>query len=154
MKKAVVLLIMPILVACGEATHHHKYVSKWEFNRLKEKVERHDFLIKQTAYAVVDVKKAIKEINKEFRKQNEINRRLFEEIEQIKRHLEKKKTIGIVNASTLNLRESPSLTSPVVLVLLKGDKVEILTEKGNWYKVKVNGKEGYVYKKYIKTVER
>ena len=149
MRKAILLMgVIPFLFGCGGATHHH-YVSKWEFNQLKKKVEKHDFLIKQTAYAVVDVKNAIKEINQELRKQNEINKRLLEEIEQIRMHL-KKKLIGTVQSSTLNLRERPSLNSPVILVLLKGEKVEILSSKGNWYKVKVNGREGYVYKKYIK----
>lgn len=56
---------------------------------------------------------------------------------------------GTVTAGSLNMRKSASTTSKVVAVLREGKKVTILGKTGSWYKVKYNGKTGYVAKKYI-----
>ena len=50
----------------------------------------------------------------------------------------------IVHASVLNLREGPGLSYPVVLKLNDGDRVKKLEAKGDWYKVEVKGKVGWV----------
>ncbi len=56
---------------------------------------------------------------------------------------------GTVTASSLNMRKSASSDSSVVKVLKKGDKVEIKSTSGSWYKVSCGGKTGYVSKKYV-----
>ena len=56
---------------------------------------------------------------------------------------------GTVTASSLNMRKSSTSDSDVVKVLKQGTKVTINGSSGSWYKVTVNGKTGYVAKKYI-----
>ena len=58
---------------------------------------------------------------------------------------------GKVTASSLNVRSKASADSSVVTVLHQGDKVTIKGTSGSWYKVSVNGKTGYVAKKYVNT---
>ena len=59
-------------------------------------------------------------------------------------------TTGTVVASDLRLRKEESTSSEVLDLLDENDKVEIISENGDWYKVKANGKVGYVSKEYIK----
>ena len=56
---------------------------------------------------------------------------------------------GVVNASSLNIRESASSKSDVIKVIKEGTKLEIKGTSGSWYKVSVDGKTGYAAKKYI-----
>jgi uncharacterized protein YgiM (DUF1202 family) len=49
--------------------------------------------------------------------------------------------------STLNFRSSPN--GKIMSSLGPGTKVEILSDSGTWWKVKVGGKTGYVFKQYI-----
>ena len=58
-------------------------------------------------------------------------------------------TNGTVNTETLRLRKEPSTDSIVLELLSKDDKVEILEEKGEWYKVKFKDYTGYVSKEFI-----
>jgi len=71
--------------------------------------------------------------------------------------------VGLVNATSLNLRSVPSSTGSTVLAKLArntsvtieeeyadGDVVGSITVKGAWYKVTYNGKTGYVSADYIK----
>lgn len=51
---------------------------------------------------------------------------------------------GKVNGNGVNFREKPSLDSKVIKVLNKGKKVKLLDKTKGWYKVKVNGKKGYI----------
>ena len=57
---------------------------------------------------------------------------------------------GKVTTETLNLRSKASTDSSVVKLLNMDDELEILSEEGNWYKVKVGENEGYVSKDYVK----
>ena len=59
-------------------------------------------------------------------------------------------TTGKVTTETLNLRSKASTDSSVVKLLNMDDELEILSEEGNWYKVKVGENEGYVSKDYVK----
>jgi len=56
---------------------------------------------------------------------------------------------GKVTASSLNMRKSNSTDSKVIKTLREGTKVEVLSSKGSWYKIKVGSSTGYVSKKYI-----
>ena len=57
---------------------------------------------------------------------------------------------GKVTTETLNLRSKASTDSSVVKLLNMDDDLEIMSEEGNWYKVKVGENEGYVSKDYVK----
>ena len=57
---------------------------------------------------------------------------------------------GTVTTETLNLRSEASTSSSVIKLLNINEKVEIISEEGNWYKVDAGDKEGYVSKDYIK----
>lgn len=54
----------------------------------------------------------------------------------------------------VNLRKSAKTSSKVVAVMKKGSTRTVLatSKNGQWYKVKVNGKTGYVRKTYVKKV--
>ena len=58
-------------------------------------------------------------------------------------------TNGTVNTETLRLRKEASTDSIVLELLSKDDKVEILEEKDEWYKVKFKDYTGYVSKEFI-----
>lgn len=52
-----------------------------------------------------------------------------------------------VNADSLYLRQSPG--GAVITTLSKGTTVAVLNNSSSWYKVSVNGKEGYVSGEYL-----
>lgn len=56
---------------------------------------------------------------------------------------------GYVSAEGLRVREEPSTDSKELDSLSKNDEVKIIGQTGNWYKIKINGKTGYVSAKYI-----
>ena len=67
---------------------------------------------------------------------------------------------GVVYAATgkvyntsqgLVLRGSASKTGDPIQTLYNGTEVEILEKDGDWYKVRVDGKEGYLFAEYVKT---
>lgn len=62
-------------------------------------------------------------------------------------------TTAIVNTDTLKLRKEASTSSTVLDLLNQGEKLEIIEETGDWYKVKVNKMTGFVHKDYIKVNE-
>lgn len=64
-----------------------------------------------------------------------------------------KASTGKVTTETLNLRSEASTNSSVIALLNSGEEVDIISEEGNWYKVKYKDKEGYVSKDYIKEDE-
>jgi len=55
-------------------------------------------------------------------------------------------TTGKITAETIRIRASASTESKIVEIGNLGEKVEILSEEGDWYK----GKQGYIYKSYLK----
>lgn len=61
---------------------------------------------------------------------------------------------GTVNApSGLVLREEKSKTSNPITTVKDKAKVEILEESGEWYKVKYNDSEGYLFAEYVEVEE-
>lgn len=62
-------------------------------------------------------------------------------------------TTAIVNTDTLKLREKASTDSNILKLLNLGEKLEVIEETGDWYKVSINNKTGYVHKDYIKIEE-
>lgn len=56
---------------------------------------------------------------------------------------------GIVNVTSLNVRETASTTAKVLDRLSLGTDVKILELSGDWYRIKWNYLEGWVAKQYI-----
>ncbi|NLK94402.1 MAG: SH3 domain-containing protein, partial [Clostridiales bacterium] len=56
----------------------------------------------------------------------------------------------VVNVSSnLRVRAGASTSTSVLGYLLNGEKVNVIGEEGNWYKIKYNNTTGYVAKEYI-----
>lgn len=62
-------------------------------------------------------------------------------------------TTGTVTTGELRLRKGSSTSSEILDLLEENQEVEILSEDGDWYKVKVNKQVGYVNKQYVKVKE-
>ncbi|WP_394272543.1 SH3 domain-containing protein [Butyricicoccus sp.] len=56
----------------------------------------------------------------------------------------------VVSVTDVNVRSGPDNSCAVVAVMKKGTSAEKLGKSGNWIKVRVKGKTGYVYSKYLK----
>lgn len=54
-----------------------------------------------------------------------------------------------ISDDNVNFRQDKNLNSKVFKVLDEDTKVEFLEDNGEWIKVKYDGKEGYIYNKYI-----
>lgn len=66
---------------------------------------------------------------------------------------EKKSVYGVVtNCDNLNLREADNQVSKIIKILPKGTELEICEEFGKWYRVKVNGYDGYVMAQYVEVI--
>ncbi len=63
-----------------------------------------------------------------------------------------KKQVQILATPTgvLNVREGPGISYDVVTKVKPGEKYELLEEKGNWYKIKLPSKSGWVSSEYAK----
>ncbi|MBU3181768.1 C40 family peptidase [Clostridium psychrophilum] len=57
---------------------------------------------------------------------------------------------GVVNASALNIRQNPTLSSRVISSIPRNTKINTLGKSGSFYKVTYQGKTGYAYSSYIK----
>lgn len=53
---------------------------------------------------------------------------------------------GKVNTETVRVREEATTNSDIVKLVSIGEKITIIEESGNWYKVKVEGTTGYIRK--------
>lgn len=60
-----------------------------------------------------------------------------------------KHSLGTVTATILNVRSKPNAQSSITGKLTKNMKVEIISEQGNWYKIRYNNVTGWVSKQYI-----
>ena len=57
-----------------------------------------------------------------------------------------------VTGNSVNVRTGPSTSYKSIMKLNKGNRVEYISNSGNWSKIKYNGKEGYISNNYIKPV--
>ena len=60
---------------------------------------------------------------------------------------------GKVTVNSLNVRESASMDAGVIDGLSLNQEIEILGEEGNFYKISIDGKTGYVSKDYVEKKE-
>ncbi len=54
-----------------------------------------------------------------------------------------------INASSVYIRKGPSTNEEIVTSLIKNTDVTVIGENGDWYKVKYNGNEGYIYRNLL-----
>ena len=59
-------------------------------------------------------------------------------------------TTGTVTTNDLRLRKDKSTSSEILELLDENTEVEIISEDGDWCKIKSGNKVGYVSKQYIK----
>ena len=57
-----------------------------------------------------------------------------------------------IATSDLNVRTGGGTEYSVSFTLQKGDKVEVLSKDGSWYKIKYLGEIGYAHSKYLKSI--
>lgn len=58
--------------------------------------------------------------------------------------------VGVITASSLNVRSGPSTSDSVLFTVKKGEKVHILENSNGWYKIKTsNNRYGWASGKYI-----
>ncbi len=58
-----------------------------------------------------------------------------------------------ITGNAVNFRKGPSTSHSSIGKFYKGDKVEFIAKEGDWTKVRANGKEGYVFGKYVSEKE-
>ena len=56
---------------------------------------------------------------------------------------------GIVKSDGLNIRDNASTSANSIGTLSKNQRVNIISEENNWYKINYNGDEGYVSGNYV-----
>ena len=57
--------------------------------------------------------------------------------------------MGTLTGDCVRFRTGPSLTDAVTRYLYRGDRVQVLGQEGDWYKVQLDGKVGYLYSAYV-----
>ncbi|MGN1330050.1 MAG: SH3 domain-containing protein [Clostridia bacterium] len=60
---------------------------------------------------------------------------------------------GKITVETVRVREEATTESKTLVMGNLGEEVEVLGQEGDWYKVKYNEQEGYIYKDYVETTE-
>ena len=63
-------------------------------------------------------------------------------------------TTGTINGDTIRLRKEPNTESTVIDIYDNGKEVEIIEKDGEWYKVTIDKKTGYIYGDYISIEEK
>lgn len=58
-------------------------------------------------------------------------------------------TDGTIKGSAIRLRKEPNTKASVVDTYGDGEKVEVIEKTGEWYKITIQGKTGYVFQDYI-----
>lgn len=62
--------------------------------------------------------------------------------------------IGVVTGNRVNVRQGPSLGSPIITQLFQGDEVIILAFEGNWTRVALHdGREGFIFHTFVECKE-
>jgi hypothetical protein len=67
--------------------------------------------------------------------------------------MEGKRKIGLVTASTLNVRPDPSTRRPPVGQLKRGTRVTILQGRNGWFQIEAGPIKGYVYGDYLSILD-
>lgn len=65
-----------------------------------------------------------------------------------------KEKVLYVNSPSVYVRKGPATTYEIVDSLILNNQVTAIAESGDWYKVKVDGKEGYIAKRLLSATEQ
>jgi uncharacterized protein YraI len=57
-----------------------------------------------------------------------------------------------IATKSLNVRTGAGIQYSISFTLQEGDKVEVLSRKGNWYQVNYRGKTGYAYSQHLQYI--
>ena len=57
--------------------------------------------------------------------------------------------MGTLTGDCVRFRTGPSLSDSVTRYLYRGDRVKVLGREGDWYRVQLDGKVGYLYSAYV-----
>jgi 3D (Asp-Asp-Asp) domain-containing protein len=60
-----------------------------------------------------------------------------------------KKGNGVVRVNGLNVRKGPGTDDKVIEAVDKGTRFKVLGKKGDWLRVKINGKKGWLHGSYV-----
>lgn len=71
------------------------------------------------------------------------------EVKEEKKQTTTEKKIKYVNVENANVREKPTTESEHIITLKLNTEVVVLGEQDNWYKIEVDKKQGYIYKKLV-----
>lgn len=90
------------------------------------------------------------------KKEDEVEEKVTEEVQEqptkeIKEESKKDKFGRLIDCELLNARKDPNKESEVLFVINNKNRIKILEELADFYKVEVNGKEAYCMKNFIKT---
>lgn len=95
------------------------------------------------------------------KKEDEVEEKVTEEVqEQSTKEIKEEKIVEenkkdkfgkLIDCELLNARKDPNKESEVLFVINNKNKIKILEELSDFYKVEVNGKEAYCMKNFIKT---
>lgn len=59
-------------------------------------------------------------------------------------------TTGVVTVSRLNMRTGPSINDSIMHVLWQGNKVKVIGQSGDWYRIQLSdGRTGWVFSEYL-----
>ena len=61
--------------------------------------------------------------------------------------------VVVTEGGRLNIRERPSLDSPVLAQIPNGQQVSVYCSSGLWYVIEYNGVLGFVSSRYVNLVE-
>lgn len=90
------------------------------------------------------------------KEEDKVEEKVTEEVQEqstkeIKEESKKDKFGKLIDCELLNARKDSNKESEVLFVINNKDKIKILEELTDFYKVEVNGKEAYCMKNFIKT---
>lgn len=70
------------------------------------------------------------------------------------RGLELIRTVAVVNADALKVRDEASLDSAVLTSVPKGEELEVVEVSGDWVEVSIDGDSAYVFAEYVTVEEK
>ena len=108
-------------------------------------IYKHNNKVKNKELEETKIEDAVEELKKD----------VVEEVkeEEVKEEVVKEKKYGqVYNCELLNVRTEPNIDSEIFSILNRDDKVEILDDTFDFYKILKDGSEVYCMKKYIKII--
>lgn len=147
-KRLLIAGLSVVFVSCANV-EASKYAQVRDVIKVEKEVKRNRFAVKQALAQIVTLKEVVKQQQQQIEKQGKQIESLREEIERLKKGENRIKT-GHIRVKYTYLRSSPKWSHNKVIKLRRGERVEIVGREGEWLKVRVKGKEGYLHEKTVK----